>query len=401
MPLHIALASWNTHFVAISRREFCVLSGAAAIAPALQGLNHPKPIDVAAMDRGCVLRAAAAYLKEKPITITLTSSPRSAGGRHDYFSEGDYWWPDPNNPNGPYIRRDGMSNPDNFVAHREALIRFSLQMPALAAAWRLTRDKKYAEHAAAHLRAWFIAPETRMNPNLQYAQAIHGITTGRGTGIIDTLHLVEVSRAAKVLTEGGVLEKAVADGIRQWFAAYLEWMTTSKNGIEEREAKNNHGTCWVLQVAAFAQLTNNDDLMQYAADRYKTVLLPTQMKAGGSFPLELARTKPYSYSIFNLDVMTTLCWILELMHYELPDGGGIREGIAFLYPYLKDKKSWPYPRDVEYFDDLPVRQPNLLFGGLAFSQDEYLALWRTLNPDPTVPEIIRNFPIRQPVLWVD
>jgi hypothetical protein len=394
----------------LSRREFCVLAGCAlgeAAAPfSLRGLSASPLIDVAAIDRARVLRAGAAYLKEKPVTITSSNSPRSAGGKHDYFSEGDYWWPDPKNPDGPYLRRDGMSNPDNFVAHREALIRLSVQMPALASAWLLTHDKKYADHVAAHLRAWFIDPDTLMNPNLQYAQAIHGITTGRGTGIIDTIHLVEVARATAVLADGGALDDATYADVRKWFTDYALWMTTSKNGIEEREAKNNHGTCWVFQVAEFARHTNNSDLLKYATDRYKTVLLPTQMKIDGSFPLELARTKPYSYSLFNLDVMTMLCRILssaddDVLKYELQDGRGMRKAIAFMYPYIKNKGSWPFPRDVEYFDDLPVRQPNLLFGGLAFSQPEYLSLWKTLNPDPKVPEIIRNFPIRQPVLWVN
>lgn len=298
-----------------------------------------------------------------------------------------------------------MSNPKNFVAHRQALIRLSVQMPALVAAWRLTLERKYADHAADHLRAWFIDAETRMNPNLEYAQAIHGITTGRGTGIIDTIHLVEVARATSVLADGGALEKSVQTSVRGWFADYLKWMTISKNGIEERDARNNHGTCWVFQVAEFARLTDNDELVKYAADRYRTVLLPTQMKADGSFPQELARTKPYSYSLFNLDVMTTLCWIVsskdnDMLQYELPDGRGIAKAIAFMYPYIQDKSSWPFLHDLEYFDDLPVRQPSLLFGGLAFSQPEYLALWKRLNPDPKVEEIIRNFPIRQPALWV-
>lgn len=50
--------------------------------------------------------------------------------------------------------------------------------------------------------------------------------------------------------------------------------------------------------------------------------------------------------------------------------------------------------------DLPVRQPSLLFAGLAYRKPEYLSLWERLEPDPAVPEIIRNHPIRQPVLWM-
>src|SRR5205823_6275092 len=107
--------------------------------------------DIAAFESPRVLRAAERYLSERPITITASSSARSAGGPHDFFSEGDYWWPDPNHPDGPYVQRDGLSNPDNFTGHREALFRLSVHMPALTAAWLITRDRKYADHAAAHL----------------------------------------------------------------------------------------------------------------------------------------------------------------------------------------------------------------------------------------------------------
>src|SRR5947199_4080006 len=169
---------------------------AATLLPAARFASAAAGFDLAAIERPRVLKAANRYLADEPVTVTAASSPRSAGGKHDFFSEGDYWWPDPNNPDGPYIQRDGMTNPDNFVEHRRAMVRLSLIVPALAAAYKLTRDKKYSAAAARHLRAWFVDEATRMNPNLQYAQAIKGRFTGRGTGIIDTLHLVEVARAA-------------------------------------------------------------------------------------------------------------------------------------------------------------------------------------------------------------
>src|SRR5207248_2301659 len=141
-----------------------------------------------------------------------------------YFSEGDYWWPDPKNPNGPYIQRDGFSNPENFTGHRAVLIRFSVQMPVLTAAWLLTRDRGYAEHAAKHLRAWFSNEATRMNPNLEYAQAVHGRFIGRGIGIINTVHLAEVARAASVLEAASVLTRTSGEQqkVQQWFSSYLE-----------------------------------------------------------------------------------------------------------------------------------------------------------------------------------
>jgi hypothetical protein len=373
---------------------------AAAVLPASLSFAAAR-FDLAALERPRVLRGAAKYLKEPPITVTAASSARSAGGKHDYFSEGDYWWPDPKNPDGPYIQRDGMSNPDNFNDHRLALIRLSLIVPSLAAAYVLTRERKYADRAALHLRAWFIDETTRMNPNLQYAQAIHGRFTGRGTGIIDTLHLVEVARAVPRLD----LSARDLDGVKKWFADYLEWMTTHPYGVTERDAKNNHGTCWVTQVAAFAQLTGNATLTDYCRTRFKTVLIPNQEAADGSFPLELARTKPYGYSLFNLDAMAIAAQTLttrqeNLWTWQLPDGRGMARAVAYMYPFMADKSKWPKPPDVMYFKEWPVRQPSLLFAGLALGNAEYLDLWKKLDADPAVDEVIRNWPVRQPVLWV-
>jgi hypothetical protein len=382
----------------MERRDFL---GGALLLSLRKKAGAAPAFDIVSIERPRVLRLGARYLNEPPVTVTASSSPRSAGGRHDFFSEGDYWWPDPKNPGGPYIQRDGMSNPDNFVEHRRAMIRLSLIVPALAAAYRITRDRRYSEHAARHLRAWFIDDATRMNPNLQYAQAIHGRFTGRGIGIIDTLHLVEVARAA------GQLDLAAADlrGVREWFSEYVRWMTTHPYGIAERDAKNNHGTCWVVQVAAFSQLSGDRDRMDYCRERYRTVLVPGQEAADGSFPLELQRTKPYGYSLFNLDAMAILVQTLStrednLWKWRMPDGRGMAQATAYMYPYILDKNKWPLAPDVMYDKEWPVRQPSLLFSGLALDRPEYVALWRKLDPDPTVEEVIRNYPVRQPLLWV-
>src|SRR3984893_17500072 len=347
-----------------------------------QGLSF----SVATFDRARVIKAASQYLKEAPITITASASPRSAGGVHDFFSEGDYWRPDPQNPDAPYIQRDGMSNPNNFIDHRRYLMRLSVQVPALVAAWKLTKDSRYAKLAVRHLRAWFIDDSTRMNPNLQYAQAIHGRFTGRGTGIIDTIHLVEVARAIEVLEGSPELTQADIKGIKQWFADYLTWMTTSKNGTDERDAKNNHGTCWVMQVAGFAHLVGNEELMTYCRNRFKTLLVPNQIAADGRFPEELRRTKPYGYSLFNLEAMAAVCQILStpadnLWTLALSDGRSIARAVEYMYPYIKDKKSWPQKPDVMYDAQWPMRQSSLLFAGRALGIKGYIDLWKSLKAD--------------------
>ena len=391
-----------------TRREFLAVAGGTAgyffSSSAWAMASKPTAYDlVAEVDRKRILAAADRYLSAQPITVTASRAKRSSGGLHDYFSQGDYWWPDPKDPNGPYIQRDGMSNPENFNAHREAMVRLSLIVPALTAAWELTGKKKYAEHAGKHLRAWFVDPATRMNANLQYAQAIIGRNAGRGIGIIDTLHLVEPARAATLMMKAGALEGGKE--IQKWFADYLEWMRTSKNGQQERDAKNNHGTCWVLQAGEFARFTQNAEVMAWCRERFKTVLVPGQIAPDGRLPRELARTKPYSYSLFDMDVLCGIAQSLsmksdDLWSFATPDGRGLRKLMAFMYPYIRDKSAWPFAHDVEHFDDFPVRNPALLFAGLAYGQENYIALWKTLNPDPVVPEVIRNFPIRQPLLWM-
>lgn len=346
------------------------------------------------------------FLKEQPITITSFRSPHSAGGLHDFFSEADYWWPDPKEAGGPYIQRDGMTNPDNFVEHRRAMIRFATQVATLTSAYRLTGDERYAAHALKHLRAWFADEATLMNPHLLYAQAIHGRVTGRGTGIIDTIHLVEVARSAGLLAACRSAVPAGTKAVTRWFTDYLAWLTTHAYGIAERDAKNNHATCWVMQVAAFARLTGDAKLLDFCRDRYKRVLVPDQMAPDGSFPLELKRTKPYGYSLFNLDAFATICQILStpsdnLWEWTLPDGRGVGKAMQFLYPYMRDKSKWPFARDVMYFDEWPVRHPSLLFAGLGLREPRYLELWTTLNASPTTEEVIRNLPVRHPLLWID
>jgi len=359
---------------------------------------------VAETDRARILQAAAKYVSEEPVTITAFPTKRSAGGLHDFYSQADYFWPNPSDPNGPYINRDGQSNPDNFDEHRKVMVRLSIQMPALTAAWLLTGDKRYAARACDHLRAWFVTPETRMNPNLQFAQAVQGVSTGRSYGIIDTLHLVEVARAASFLTTR-MMNAQEGYSVRDWFRTYLDWLSTSDPGKTERDAKNNHAMCWALQAAEFARLAGDDATRNEIYRRYREIQLPDQMAMDGSFPRELTRTKPYSYSIFNFDVVAGLCQSLKGLtpdppDFQLADGRGLRKAAEFLYPFLKDKGAWKWAKDVEHFDALPVRSPGLLFSGIAFREQKYIDLWKTLNPDPTDKEIIRNYPIRQPLLWV-
>ena len=353
-----------------------------------------------------IIQQADATLFEKPITVTAYSSERSKGGKHDFFSEGDYWWPDTLHPNGPYIQRDGLTNPQNFTAHRLAMIRFSKAVGNLTSAYILTKNTKYSNAAMGHLKAWFIDTATLMNPSLLYGQAITRKVSGRGIGIIDMIQMVEVAQSVSVLEKSGLINNKDIIEIKNWFTQYLKWVTTHPYGIDEREAKNNHGTCWVMQVAVFAKLVGDRSLLQYCSKRYKEVLLPGQMAENGSFPLELKRTKPYGYSLFNVDAMATLAHVLSTPKENLFDFVGtgnvsIRKGIEFMFPFIVNKTSWPFTKDVMYWDEWPVAPISLLFGSKATNNSSWFDTWQKLEHFPTNEEVIRNTPIRNPLIWIN
>jgi len=381
--------------------------GAVVLLLGFAGCNQKEKVIsyISENEQNYIVETATSSIDSLPVTVTAYKSERSAGGLHDFYSEGDYWWPDPGNPDGPYIRRDGHTNPDNFVAHRLAMIRLSQIVGIQTSAYLLTGDEKFAKATQQHLEAWFVNPQTRMNPALLYVQAIKGRVTGRGIGIIDAIHLIEVARSVEILEENRALPEETISGVKSWFSEFVNWLTTHPYGIDEMNTKNNHATCWVMQVGAFARLVDNEEILELCRNRFATILLPGQMAEDGSFPLELERTKPYGYSIFNLDVFMACAEILSdethnLYAFTTPDGKSPELGAGFMFPYIKDKSLWPYKHDVMYWEEWPVRQPFLLFAGRAYNKPEYIELWKSLEGYPATQEVIRNLPIRNPLIWV-
>jgi hypothetical protein len=396
--------------MATSRRIFCTQAATLLLTPRLllsQSAPTARP-NVAAIDHDRILASAANFLTQSPTPLTGIPYPRSPGTAHDYYSEAEDYWPDPSNPTGPYvIHSNGPSNPDAFVAHRDALLNFSICVPALTAAFAITNESRYAQQAMTHLRAWFLDPATRMTPSILYAQTIPPAKTGRPEGVVEAVHLAEVVQCIPFLSNSEALTETDFASLRKWFAEYFEWLNTSRLAGLARDTKSHLGTSWLLQAAAIAHLTQNADDAPLTALRhqYKSSTIRAQIGADGTFLHELTTPNPYRNTLFNLDMMAAICVLLStrfesVWDYELQDGPGMRTVIARLFPYIADRGTWPYRADAQYFTSLPCRRPSLLFAARAYDRPEYASLWKTLNPDPAIPEIQRTFPIRQPLLWV-
>ncbi len=356
--------------------------------------------EIIKVETNSVLQLADKFLKEKPITVTASSCERSAGGKHDYYSEGTYWWKNPTDPDGAYIRKDGINNHDNFDNHLLAIGRFSWIVGTETSAYLLTGKKKYAQHAVKHIMAWMVDTTTLMNPHLLYAQAIKGVNTGRGIGIIDAVSLIEVAKSVEILSNSPYLLPTETVKIKQWFSNFIKWLTTHQYGIDEMNAKNNHGTWWHAQVAAYAHLVNDEVQLANCRKFYIEKLLTNQMALDGSFPLELERTKPFAYSLFNLDGATTLAWILDEWSYKLKDGRGAQQGVDFIKPFLLDTSKWTYPKDVMRWDEQPGRRPFMLFAAMKSPQSDWLDIWKKSCREFPSEESKRNMPLKNPLLWL-
>jgi hypothetical protein len=296
-----------------------------------------------------LLEDAEKALRAGPFSVMQKTRVPPSGDKHDYMSVGPYWWPDPAKPDGlPYIRRDGETNPERTsnASDTTALRNLNEAVPVLALAFRETGDERFAEHAAKLIRAWYLDPATRMNPNLNYGQSIPGRTEGRGIGIIDTAFLVTFCDQLRWIEKSKAWTAEDRAGIRKWMSAYLDWLVKSKNGKEEAQEKNNHGTWYDAQVAALADFTGNRELTRSVLEAAKARRIASQIEADGRQPHELARTRSLSYSTMNLRAFFELAAIgdragVDLWRFETRDGRGIRKALDYLAPYADPAVKWP------------------------------------------------------------
>ncbi len=295
-----------------------------------------------------LLRAEADKLLElKPASVLDKSGVAASGDKHDYFSFAPYWWPDPAKPDGlPYIQRDGQTNPAaRSGTDFAAIARTCNAVETLGLAYWFTGDERYAKKAATLTRTWFLDPATRMNPNLDHAQAIPGLNTGRGIGIIEARHLIGLNDGLALLAGSPAWTESEVKAMRAWLGDYYHWLTTSKNGGTESSEKNNHGSWFDAQATDIALALGRTDEAKKILESVSTKRIALQIEPDGSQPLELKRTRSLNYVLFNIEALVLLARMgehvdIDLWKFATPDGRSLLAAIRVVAPYADAKKPW-------------------------------------------------------------
>lgn len=331
----------------------------------LEAIKAALPTDpaIGAAYRDLIARADKA-LAAKPASVMDKRSIPVSGDRHDYVSLARYWWPNPADAKGPYVRRDGDTNPDIESGRfdRSALSRMTREVDTLALAFYYSGERKYAEGAARVIRTWFLDPATAMNPNMNFAQAVPGVSNGRPEGVLDGASFVGVIDAAGLIAPSGALTPAETTALEGWFGRYLDWMLNSANGKGEGKASNNHGLWYDAQVARFALFARKPEITRKIVVAFAKGRIAQQVDASGALPAELGRTRSFHYSLYALSAAYTVadsaaCLGIDLYRAE-ENGRSLRKATDYVASYRGRATDWPYKEQgwpADTLDELLVR----------------------------------------------
>ncbi|KNC75273.1 hypothetical protein SARC_12199, partial [Sphaeroforma arctica JP610] len=299
----------------------------------------------------------------KPFSVTDKLETPPSGDKHDYYTPAPYYWPNLDNPKGPYIVRDGERIPGTGLYDeqcekfdRSRLSSFFGNTTTLALAWYFTDDERYAEHAASNIRAWFVDKETRMNPHMKFAQLRTGhkkdiINGGFQSGIIETKDLYFVLDTVRLIHRSGKLSAAEYKQVQTWTGAFLKYLTTKNQGVNERKSRNNHGTYYDVQVAALAAFADDVVLFRRQMERSRARVID-QFAIDGSMPDEMKRPTQLHYMLFSLQGWYTLATLatkagIDIYGFVPPAHKApvLRNAAIFTVPYFNE--TWTHHQTEE------------------------------------------------------
>ncbi len=318
-------------------------------------------------------------VEHNPSVVLKPSAPNS-GDKHDYMSLSRYWWPNPATADGlPYIRKDGVSNPELKLYDRNRLSEFTGSVNTLSLVYYISGEQKYADKAVSRLRTWFVDPESRMNPNLAYAQIRkgHNGDNGAHSGLLDGFSFVAMLDAVSLMELKGALPAGLQDSMQVWFADLSEWMLTSDNGIAEDNGNNNHAVAYDTQVIRYAMYGGRDSVARAVINAFPERRMATQIEEDGRMPAELARATAFFYTRYNIEHMIDICDMASKLDIDLYPAcdRAIERAIDWMIPYSVDQSTFPY-KQIHSWEGTRQSFARLLYRASRYGKaDEYRAYY--------------------------
>ncbi len=343
---------------------------------ALAGYRKHDPVKREIVRQLSEFKCFKQHYKPESVAIDKLLMPPS-NDPHDYYSQGAYWFPDPDKPDGlPYINRDGELNPEAVDPNNDnnRKKRMFTSIYSRSVLYFFTRNETHAAKAVELIRYWFLLPESKMNPNLNFGQAIPGICTGRDAGIIEFHFLIKIIDAISMLETSRHWSKADGEGMKQWMSEFLDWLRDSRIGQDENMAPNNHGAWYTVLCLKLASWRGKNKLIKEYIDTARQKMA-VQIMPDGSMPNELKRTQPWGYSIFGASAFLAAAVIAldhgeDLFNYRPRSGAGVKSSIDFLAGFASGEKEWTYP---EMYGFVPEKlTPILHMSAFYYQDDRYL-----------------------------
>lgn len=292
-----------------------------------------------------IIEDADAAIIQPVVNVVDEGALPPSGDPHDYYSYSPYWWPNPEDPDGPYIWRDGEVNPDRNTSDISRIEAMVDRVTSLVPAWYFTGDERYAESAVEQLQAWFLDPATKMNPNVEFGQKRRGHSYNSPSGVLEAWRMRWVIDCAILLESFPGWSEEDANELRSWFGEFATWMVESPTGIEESMQPNNHGTWYKAQLILYALYGENFDLARKQLDGMPARIF-SQVFIDGRQPQELIRTRSLNYSIYNARALITVARLgrhldYDLFKYRSLEGRSIGLAVDYMTPFILGEKEWP------------------------------------------------------------
>ncbi|MEZ2414489.1 alginate lyase family protein [Muriicola sp. E247] len=347
-----------------------------------------------------IVENADAALKRPVANVVDEGALPPSGDPHDYYSYSPYWWPNPEDPDGPYIWRDGEVNPDRNTSDISRIEAMVERVTSLVPAWYFTGDERYAESAVEQLHVWFLDPATRMNPNVKFGQKRRGHNYNSPSGVLEAWRMRWVIDSAILLESFPGWTKENANALRTWFGQFATWMVESPTGIEEAMQPNNHGSWYNAQLILNALYGENFDLARKQLDNMPARIF-SQVFIDGRQPQELIRTRSLNYSIFNARALITVARLgrhldYDLFAYRSLEGRSIKLAVDYMTPFIMGEKEWPIAQLRPHSNESAAQ----LYwnAALGFQDREYANILRKL-PESPLPSSIEQLLDPLPEGW--